>query len=107
MLYIYKACDYYFSAYIKVLTPLSVITEADLGSRLVLPCNISGQPPPKIFWLKDGRTLTGNLSWEPPFEGRGALISCAVRVTDSGNYTCIASNIYELKTMNTELRIKS
>ncbi|XP_035230897.1 protein turtle homolog A-like [Stegodyphus dumicola] len=94
-------------AYLKVIAPLSPVTEADLGSQLLLSCNVSGEPPPYFIWLKEGRSLPMNLSWEPPYNDRQVLISYSVLSIDAGNYTCLSSNLYDFKKQNTQLRIKT
>ncbi|XP_054706760.1 neural cell adhesion molecule 1-A-like [Uloborus diversus] len=95
-------------AALKVVSPLPSLTEADIGSEVILSCNVSGEPRPKIFWLRNGRTLPSqNLTWEYPNRKKNVLVSGAVLPGDSGNYTCLASNLYDFIRLDTKLLVKT
>ena len=54
------------------------------GNRVSLLCDVSGVPDPQITWEKDGAEVQRG--------GTSYTIETSVE-SDSGNYTCIASNI--------------
>ena len=60
-----------------------VITTLD-GNRVSLLCKVSGVPVPQVMWEKDGVEVQRG--------GKVYAIDTADQ-GDSGNYTCIASNI--------------
>lgn len=65
---------------------LSSVVEGDLGSRLTLQCNVSGQLR-RVLWEKDGQGLGPELSWNV-YQHRGALVSASLLASDAGNYSC-------------------
>jgi len=59
-----------------------------VGSRVLLRCDVIGQPRPEVTWLKDGAEVdSGRVE-----RRSGALQLTAVTVNDSGLYECVASN---------------
>ena len=44
-------------------------------------CNATGNPAPKIIWIKDGKTV-----------GQGDTLSFEINRNDSGKYWCLADN---------------
>ncbi|OXB81229.1 UNVERIFIED_CONTAM: hypothetical protein H355_014273 [Colinus virginianus] len=67
------------------------LTVLPVGATVQLPCWADGEPPPRVGWLKDGRTVPGS-------EGRASLLEngtlqiSGLRVTDSGQYECVATS---------------
>ncbi|OXB56019.1 hypothetical protein ASZ78_015483 [Callipepla squamata] len=67
------------------------LTVLPVGATVQLPCWADGEPPPRVGWLKDGRTV-------PRSEGRASLLEngtlqiSGLRVTDSGQYECVATS---------------
>ncbi|MEE6496324.1 hypothetical protein FKM82_002300 [Ascaphus truei] len=61
-------------------------------TQVTLECNSDAIPPPKITWLKDDRTLQANPRIRILSAGRYVQIDRA-ELTDTGRYTCVASNI--------------
>lgn len=59
------------------------ITTLD-GNSVTLVCEVSGVPVPQITWVKDGAEVQKG--------GKSYTIESAVR-SDSGSYTCVATNI--------------
>lgn len=53
------------------------------GQRLVIRCPVTATPPPVISWLKDNNPLN---------QSNDDIFIDAVSLSDSGNYTCIATN---------------
>ncbi|XP_053341492.1 hemicentin-1 [Clarias gariepinus] len=64
-----------------------------LNDSIQLVCHAKGTPAPTIQWLKDGKALNGtglkNIRISP--DG-STLTLTATQTTDSGKYTCMASN---------------
>ncbi|XP_050723288.1 hemicentin-1-like isoform X2 [Eriocheir sinensis] len=60
------------------------------GEELRLSCTVSGHPQPRISWLKDGRVLANNprVFLEPS----GDVVVSRTKASDSGMYTCLATN---------------
>ncbi|XP_056628956.1 hemicentin-1 isoform X2 [Triplophysa dalaica] len=61
-----------------------------VGSLLELECIATGQPPPTLSWLKDGRPLENNMEI---IQRDGQLLRInKVQVEDAGLYTCLATS---------------
>lgn len=60
-----------------------VVTTLD-GNGVSILCQVSGVPKPQIRWLKDGEVVQG--------EGDSYNVEAAAP-DDSGNYSCVASNV--------------
>ncbi|XP_060132638.1 hemicentin-1 isoform X1 [Zootoca vivipara] len=68
------------------------VMKAKAGSRIDIPCNAHGIPPPTITWRKDqSPILVDNRQYGASSDG--ALRISKVLVSDSGIYKCVASNI--------------
>ncbi|XP_060630493.2 hemicentin-1 isoform X1 [Anolis sagrei] len=68
------------------------VMKVKVGHRVDLPCNVQGIPPPMITWLKDeDPLLIDNKQYAVATDGTLSLIK--VLLSDSGTYTCRASNI--------------
>uniref|UniRef100_A0A8C5QBV6 Hemicentin 2 n=1 Tax=Leptobrachium leishanense TaxID=445787 RepID=A0A8C5QBV6_9ANUR len=69
--------------------PIHVV--AAMGSEIILPCEVAGNPLPVVSWRKDSFPL-------PIISARHSLLPSwslkltDLRVMDSGYYTCLASN---------------
>ncbi|XP_067398294.1 hemicentin-2 [Emydura macquarii macquarii] len=68
-----------------------VLLERVLHENVTLPCPAKGVPKPAILWLKNSAKLPGSL---PGFSllDEGALVIGSVLPSDSGDYTCLATN---------------
>ncbi|CAL1287012.1 unnamed protein product [Larinioides sclopetarius] len=97
----------YSNAYISALSPFASVIKADVGTQIVLPCNVSGKPRPRISWLKNGRLLSANSSKGHPDMDHKALLFYNLLPSDTGNYTCLVSNLYDLKEYTTELYVRT
>ncbi|XP_061153333.1 hemicentin-1 isoform X4 [Syngnathus typhle] len=64
-----------------------------LNESIQLACHVQGSPTPTIQWLKDGQVInnTGNKDFRISSDG-SILTVTATDTTDSGKYTCVASN---------------
>uniref|UniRef100_A0A3Q1B6M5 Hemicentin-1 n=1 Tax=Amphiprion ocellaris TaxID=80972 RepID=A0A3Q1B6M5_AMPOC len=74
------------------------------GEDAVLPCDVHSVPPPTISWAKERQLIS-------PFSPRhtqlpsGSMKILESRVSDSGLYVCVASNIAGNLTQSIELRV--
>ncbi|XP_069861249.1 hemicentin-2 [Dipodomys merriami] len=90
--------------HVEVLIPPSISKDDPLGeagvkevktkvnSSLALECECSGMPLPAISWYKDGRPVTPDQRLQVLGEGRLLQIQ-PTRVSDSGRYLCVATNV--------------
>ncbi|XP_051929217.1 hemicentin-1 isoform X2 [Hippocampus zosterae] len=64
-----------------------------LNESIQLACHVQGSPSPTIQWLKDGEVINnaGNKDFRISPDG-SILTVTATHTTDSGKYTCVASN---------------
>ncbi|XP_038613568.1 hemicentin-1 [Tachyglossus aculeatus] len=83
---------------LSVLVPPSIIGENSLEDvkvkekhNVTLTCEAKGNPLPEITWLKDGQQLTKDGNHQIMSNGRFLQITNA-QVSDTGRYTCVASN---------------
>ncbi|KAM5331532.1 hemicentin-2 [Glossophaga mutica] len=63
-----------------------------VNSTLTLECECWASPPPAISWYKDGRPVTPGERLRILGEGRLLQIQ-PTRVSDSGRYLCVATNV--------------
>ncbi|OPJ77524.1 hemicentin-1 isoform B [Patagioenas fasciata monilis] len=83
---------------LSVLVPPEIVGENKLEDvkvkekhRVTLTCEVIGNPVPQITWVKDGQPLAEDEDHKRLSSGRFLQITNA-QVTDTGRYTCIASN---------------
>ncbi|XP_047609819.1 hemicentin-1 isoform X2 [Phacochoerus africanus] len=70
-----------------------VIVET-LSNPVTLTCDATGIPPPTISWLKNHKPIENSDSLEVHILSGGSKLQIArSQHSDSGNYTCIASNM--------------
>ncbi|CAG4960700.1 unnamed protein product [Colias eurytheme] len=74
-----------------------------LRRSIVLKCEVDGNPPPKISWLKDIQKLSDNLANVQNVQGHSVLAVWSANTRDAGRYICVAENtagtahrVYEL-----------
>ncbi|CAD6194646.1 unnamed protein product [Caenorhabditis auriculariae] len=66
------------------------------GSTVQLPCQApESDPKSQLSWQKDGRPLQPDANLI--FASDGSLILSAARLSDSGNYTCEATNLANVR----------
>ncbi|XP_067083733.1 hemicentin-1 [Osmerus mordax] len=64
---------------------------AEVGSEVVLPCEVQGSPSPLITWTRDGQPIPPVTAWFSVLAS-GSLKISDVRLSDSKRYTCSAAN---------------
>ncbi|KAM4861104.1 hemicentin-1 [Thomomys bottae] len=65
-----------------------------ISNPVTLTCDATGIPPPSIAWLKNHKPLENSDSLEVHILSGGSKLQIArSQHSDSGNYTCIASNM--------------
>ncbi|VDK82002.1 unnamed protein product, partial [Onchocerca ochengi] len=80
----------------EIQTPLKGLKLTE-GTDAILQCNITGNPKPKITWLKNGQIMDviNSKGITAVFKGSLALVKISsVMPKDSGEYTLIAENYY-------------
>ncbi|CAF1655465.1 unnamed protein product, partial [Adineta ricciae] len=78
------------------------------GSTAKLSCTVKGKPTPKIEWLKNGESLTTESRIHETYDDDVAtLIIKKVKVDDSGEYICRATNDEGSDTSSAQLTIKA
>ncbi|XP_056379622.1 hemicentin-1 isoform X2 [Hyla sarda] len=74
------------------------------GDNVILPCEVKSVPPPFITWAKETQLIS-------PFSQRhnilpsGSMKIFDTRVTDTGIYTCVATNIAGNVTQSVKLNV--
>ncbi|XP_016146102.1 hemicentin-1-like [Sinocyclocheilus grahami] len=64
-----------------------------LNDRIQLVCRAEGNPTPEIQWLKDGKTLSRTAQKNIEISPDGSTLTVtAVHTSNSGKYTCVATN---------------
>ncbi|KAJ2945136.1 hypothetical protein O0L34_g9197 [Tuta absoluta] len=63
-----------------------------LHRSVVLKCQVDGNPPPKISWLKDTQPLSDNSPNIHRVLGNSLLAIWSVKTRDAGQYICVAQN---------------
>ncbi|KAM6117600.1 hemicentin-2 [Phoenicopterus ruber ruber] len=69
--------------------PRQETLDADIGSSLVLTCQVTGVPAPAVTWLKDGSPLESSPEWGL-VSGGGQLQLSPLQPFHQGRYTCLA-----------------
>ncbi|XP_054704630.1 hemicentin-2 isoform X1 [Grus americana] len=69
--------------------PQQEMLDADVGSPLVLTCQVGGVPAPVVTWLKDGSLLESSLEQGLVSAG-GQLQLSPLQPFHQGRYTCLA-----------------
>ena len=69
------------------------------GGQVEVRCHPpKGKPPPRVYWLQNGRKIDPNQDKNFLVTAEGHLIVVAARLTDSANYSCVAENIANTRT---------
>lgn len=74
--------------------PTRKFIRRELGDTLKLRCNAAGKPKPYITWFKNGLSISQvSLTEGSQIEGPILMIP-NVRLDDSGEYKCLAQNVF-------------
>ncbi|XP_015725366.1 hemicentin-1 isoform X1 [Coturnix japonica] len=84
--------------YLSVLVPPGIVDEdkqedvkVKEKNNVTLTCEVTGNPVPQITWVKDGQLLMEDKDHKFLSSGRFLEVTNA-QVSDTGRYTCVASN---------------
>ncbi|XP_032380766.1 hemicentin-1 isoform X2 [Etheostoma spectabile] len=65
-----------------------------ISNPVTFACDATGIPPPSLTWLKNGRPIENSESLEMHIFSGGSKVQIArSQLSDSGTYTCVASNV--------------
>ncbi|XP_034438633.1 hemicentin-1 isoform X1 [Hippoglossus hippoglossus] len=65
-----------------------------ISNPVTFSCDATGIPPPSLTWMKNGRPIENSESLEMHiFSGGSKLQIARSQLSDSGTYTCLASNV--------------
>nr|XP_035962212.1 hemicentin-1 isoform X2 [Halichoerus grypus] len=74
--------------------PKNEVVVETISNPVTLTCDATGIPPPTIAWLKNHKPIENSDSLEVHILSGGSKLQIArSQHSDSGNYTCIASNM--------------
>ncbi|XP_064450302.1 hemicentin-1 isoform X2 [Mirounga angustirostris] len=74
--------------------PENEVVVETISNPVTLTCDATGIPPPTIAWLKNHKPIENSDSLEVHILSGGSKLQIArSQHSDSGNYTCIASNM--------------
>uniref|UniRef100_A0A8D2B9D0 Hemicentin-1 n=1 Tax=Sciurus vulgaris TaxID=55149 RepID=A0A8D2B9D0_SCIVU len=74
--------------------PEKEVVVETISNPVTLTCDATGIPPPTIVWLKNHKPIENSDSLEVHILSGGSKLQIArSQRSDSGNYTCIASNV--------------
>nr|XP_055041763.1 hemicentin-1 isoform X2 [Misgurnus anguillicaudatus] len=82
------------------------VTET-ISNPVTFACDAIGIPPPSLTWLKNGRVIENSESLEMHILSGGSKLQIArSQLSDSGTYTCVASNVEGKARKNYHLTIQ-
>ncbi|XP_035996829.1 hemicentin-1 isoform X1 [Fundulus heteroclitus] len=82
----------------------SLMVSAHINKPAALECVVSGVPPPRVTWRKNGAIIAEN-SPRYTFAEDGSLHIHSAQVTDSGRYLCMATNPAGTKRKRVDLQV--
>uniref|UniRef100_A0A8C7CLW0 Ig-like domain-containing protein n=1 Tax=Oncorhynchus kisutch TaxID=8019 RepID=A0A8C7CLW0_ONCKI len=79
---------------------------AEVGSEVILPCEVQGSPSPLVTWSRNGQPIPPVTAWFTVLPS-GSLKITDVRLVDSKLYTCSAKNPAGNVSINYNLHIQA
>ncbi|XP_045075189.1 hemicentin-2-like, partial [Coregonus clupeaformis] len=73
---------------------------AEVGSEVILPCEVQGSPSPLVTWSRNGQPIPPVTAWDT-----AALRIHRASHTDQGTYSCVAKNTAGRDTMEVKLEV--
>uniref|UniRef100_A0A3B5LKZ5 Hemicentin 1 n=1 Tax=Xiphophorus couchianus TaxID=32473 RepID=A0A3B5LKZ5_9TELE len=64
-----------------------------ISNPVAFTCDATGIPPPSLTWLKNGHTINSESLEMNIFSGGSKLQIARLQLSDSGTFTCVASNV--------------
>ncbi|KAL0979469.1 hypothetical protein UPYG_G00185480 [Umbra pygmaea] len=84
----------------------TVKMSAEVGSEVILPCQVQGSPSPLVTWSRNGQPIPPVTAWFSVLPS-GSLKITDVRLIDSKLYTCLAQNPAGNVSVNYNLHIQA
>uniref|UniRef100_A0AAY5L311 Hemicentin 2 n=1 Tax=Esox lucius TaxID=8010 RepID=A0AAY5L311_ESOLU len=78
---------------------------AEVGSEVILPCEVQGSPSPLVTWRRNGQPIPPVTAWFTVLPS-GSLKITDVRLIDSKLYTCLAENPAGNVSVNYKLHVQ-
>ncbi|XP_019908484.3 hemicentin-1 isoform X2 [Esox lucius] len=79
---------------------------AEVGSEVILPCEVQGSPSPLVTWRRNGQPIPPVTAWFTVLPS-GSLKITDVRLIDSKLYTCLAENPAGNVSVNYKLHVQA
>lgn len=87
--------------------PLRSETLGEYGSQVVLPCDVTGVPPPLVTWFRNAEALDLSSDRYEVRREENSLVIRKLSMEDSAMFQCLASNEAGEKSSYTWLKVKS
>ncbi|KAM4616042.1 hemicentin-1 [Polymixia lowei] len=84
----------------------TVTMAAEVGTEVVLPCEVRGSPSPLVTWSRNGHPIPPVTAWFTVLPS-GSLKITDVRLIDSKLYTCTAANPAGNASLSYNLRVQA
>ncbi|CAG5126018.1 unnamed protein product, partial [Candidula unifasciata] len=82
-------------------------TKAIQGEPVTFDCQITGTPPPQVYWTKEGHPLPDSPRWKFITEGNNyTLVIYEAQPLDAGVYACVAVNTVGKATCTARLTVE-
>ncbi|XP_052873091.1 protein sidekick [Anopheles cruzii] len=88
-------------------TPLRTETLGEYGSRIVLACDVIGEPMPKIRWYKNGQPIEQASPGRYAVQDDNSLEMLRLTIEDTAMFQCLATNEAGEKSVYTWLKVKT
>ncbi|XP_066565632.1 immunoglobulin superfamily member 10 [Amia ocellicauda] len=76
----------------RIKTPQNTYTKVSSGDKVMFDCEAMGEPKPKILWLLPSNDMIAASNDRHLMHVNGSLAIRNVKITDAGEYVCVARN---------------